>query len=252
MEPPWLVHDAAGVDHRDGPISAAAIGGILFAALRARRLPRQILTKKAFENAIAVVMAIGGSTNAVLHLPPSRARRACLAASKISRRRACASRVVRSQAIRALRRHGSASRRGIPQSDGASCMRTCCCMATSLTIDGRTGRRGAQGWPGAPSPDRTYPAAWDRALAPTGHIVIGLRGNSREGQSPKYSGTVLTTSPPRAIRGVARRISRHASPRAPLVYVFTMSVAQNAGLGMAARARLLRLEHGCGGPVDAS
>jgi dihydroxy-acid dehydratase len=30
--------------------------------------PRQIMTKQAFENAIAVVMALGGSTNAVLHL----------------------------------------------------------------------------------------------------------------------------------------------------------------------------------------
>jgi len=30
--------------------------------------PRQIMTKNAFENAIAVVMALGGSTNAVLHL----------------------------------------------------------------------------------------------------------------------------------------------------------------------------------------
>ena len=30
--------------------------------------PRQILTRKAFENAITVVMALGGSTNAVLHL----------------------------------------------------------------------------------------------------------------------------------------------------------------------------------------
>jgi dihydroxy-acid dehydratase len=30
--------------------------------------PRQILTREAFENAIAVVMALGGSTNAVLHL----------------------------------------------------------------------------------------------------------------------------------------------------------------------------------------
>ena len=29
---------------------------------------RQILTREAFENAIAVVMALGGSTNAVLHL----------------------------------------------------------------------------------------------------------------------------------------------------------------------------------------
>ncbi len=30
--------------------------------------PRQIMTKQAFENAIAIVMALGGSTNAVLHL----------------------------------------------------------------------------------------------------------------------------------------------------------------------------------------
>src|SRR6185295_14273983 len=30
--------------------------------------PRDIMTKKAFENAITVVMALGGSTNAVLHL----------------------------------------------------------------------------------------------------------------------------------------------------------------------------------------
>jgi dihydroxy-acid dehydratase len=36
--------------------------------LRAGIRPRQILTKEAFENAIAVVMALGGSTNAVLHL----------------------------------------------------------------------------------------------------------------------------------------------------------------------------------------
>jgi len=31
-------------------------------------LPRDIMTRKAFENAITVVMAVGGSTNAVLHL----------------------------------------------------------------------------------------------------------------------------------------------------------------------------------------
>jgi dihydroxyacid dehydratase/phosphogluconate dehydratase len=30
--------------------------------------PRDILTKKAFENAITVTIALGGSTNAVLHL----------------------------------------------------------------------------------------------------------------------------------------------------------------------------------------
>ena len=30
--------------------------------------PRDIMTRKAFENAITVVIALGGSTNAVLHL----------------------------------------------------------------------------------------------------------------------------------------------------------------------------------------
>jgi dihydroxy-acid dehydratase len=37
-------------------------------AIRQQILPQQILTRKAFENAIAVIMAVGGSTNSVLHL----------------------------------------------------------------------------------------------------------------------------------------------------------------------------------------
>ena len=41
-----------------------AVMELLAAGIR----PRQIMTKAAFENAIAVVMALGGSTNAVLHL----------------------------------------------------------------------------------------------------------------------------------------------------------------------------------------
>src|SRR5438270_9728214 len=48
--------------------SAARSADVLIDAIKQRRLPRQILTRQAFENAIAVVMALGGSTNAVLHL----------------------------------------------------------------------------------------------------------------------------------------------------------------------------------------
>ncbi|MGO8871344.1 MAG: dihydroxy-acid dehydratase [Acidimicrobiales bacterium] len=44
--------------------SGRAVVGLLAAGIR----PRQVMTKAAFENAIAVVMALGGSTNAVLHL----------------------------------------------------------------------------------------------------------------------------------------------------------------------------------------
>ncbi len=43
-------------------------GRAVIELLRRGIRPRQIMTKEAFENAIAVVMALGGSTNAVLHL----------------------------------------------------------------------------------------------------------------------------------------------------------------------------------------
>ena len=48
--------------------SAAESAEALVRAVREQLTPRHILTRKAFENAIAVVMAVGGSTNAVLHL----------------------------------------------------------------------------------------------------------------------------------------------------------------------------------------
>src|SRR5688572_10711927 len=48
--------------------SAQQSAAVLVQAVRRRILPRQILTRKAFENGIAVTMALGGSTNAVLHL----------------------------------------------------------------------------------------------------------------------------------------------------------------------------------------
>jgi dihydroxy-acid dehydratase len=48
--------------------SAIDSARVLAEAIRAGLTPRRILTRRAFENAIAVVMAVGGSTNAVLHL----------------------------------------------------------------------------------------------------------------------------------------------------------------------------------------
>ncbi len=49
--------------------SAAASAEVLVQAIRRQILPRAILTRHAFENGMAVLMALGGSTNAVLHLP---------------------------------------------------------------------------------------------------------------------------------------------------------------------------------------
>lgn len=48
--------------------SAAASAEALVNAVKNQILPRHILTRQAFENAISVIMAVGGSTNAVLHL----------------------------------------------------------------------------------------------------------------------------------------------------------------------------------------
>lgn len=48
--------------------SAKESARVLAKAVESNLLPSQIMTRKAFENAIAVVMATGGSTNAVLHL----------------------------------------------------------------------------------------------------------------------------------------------------------------------------------------
>jgi len=58
---------APAVDRRRDD-AAFASGQAVVELLRAGIRPREIMTKQAFENAIAVTMAVGGSTNAVLHL----------------------------------------------------------------------------------------------------------------------------------------------------------------------------------------
>ncbi|MBN9657958.1 MAG: dihydroxy-acid dehydratase [Acidobacteria bacterium] len=55
------------VDNRKHAI-AAYCGQVILDAVKNNRLPREICTRAAFENAIASVAATGGSTNAVLHL----------------------------------------------------------------------------------------------------------------------------------------------------------------------------------------
>ncbi|HEX7926873.1 MAG TPA: dihydroxy-acid dehydratase [bacterium] len=57
----------AAVDE-ENMVNAEASARALANAVRKQILPRQIMTRKAFENAITVTMATGGSTNAVLHL----------------------------------------------------------------------------------------------------------------------------------------------------------------------------------------
>ncbi|KAF8903134.1 dihydroxy-acid/6-phosphogluconate dehydratase [Gymnopilus junonius] len=46
----------------------ASVGSVMYNLLAKNILPRQIMTRSAFENAIVLTMIMGGSTNAVLHL----------------------------------------------------------------------------------------------------------------------------------------------------------------------------------------
>ncbi len=57
--------DAESPEKKEDPAEA---GQAVIELIKKNIRPRDILTKKSFENAITVVMALGGSTNAVLHL----------------------------------------------------------------------------------------------------------------------------------------------------------------------------------------
>ena len=54
--------------HPDKKVAASRIGAVVMNALDKDLRPSRILTRRAFDNAIAAVAASGGSTNAVLHL----------------------------------------------------------------------------------------------------------------------------------------------------------------------------------------
>ena len=166
---------------------AARAAQVLADAVRARRLPRQILTREAFENAIAVVMAIGGSTNAVLHLLAiARAAgvRLVLDDFEEAGRRVpvlCDLKPSGRYVTTDLHRAG-----GIPQ-----IMRILlehdALHGGARTIEGRTIADVLADVPAEPARDQDVIHPWDRPLAREGHIAI-LRGNlASEGAVAKIS-----------------------------------------------------------------
>jgi dihydroxy-acid dehydratase len=172
---------------------------VLFDAVRARRLPRQILTRAAFENAIAVVMAIGGSTNAVLHLLAiARAAGVPLSLDDFEavRRRVpvlCDLKPSGRYVATDLHRAG-----GIPQvmrlllDNGVL-------HGEALTIDGRTVAEVLAEVPAQPAAGQDVIHRWSKPLAVEGHIVV-LRGSlAPEGAVAKISphGAQKITGPAR-------------------------------------------------------
>jgi dihydroxy-acid dehydratase len=168
--------------------SAAESARVLAAAITAGRRPRQIMTRGAFENAIAVVMAVGGSTNAVLHLlaiahsakvPLSlddfetiRARVPVLCDLKPSGRYVATD----------LHRAG-----GIPQVMKMLLVHGLL-DGSALTITGRSVAEVLADVPDEPRPDQDVIRPWARPVYAQGHLAI-LRGNlATEGAVAKITG----------------------------------------------------------------
>jgi dihydroxy-acid dehydratase len=168
--------------------SAARSGAVLVEAVRHNRRPRDILTRAAFENAIAVVMALGGSTNAVLHLLAiAHAARVPLQLDDFETLR---SRVPvlcdlkPSGRFVATDLHAAG---GIPQ-----VMRILLAHGVlhgdARTISGDTVAELLRDVPVEPQHDQDVIRTWSRPLYPQGHLAI-LRGNlAREGAVAKITG----------------------------------------------------------------
>jgi dihydroxy-acid dehydratase len=168
--------------------SAARSGDVLVGAIRRGLLPRQILTRQAFENGISVAMALGGSTNAVLHLlaiahsagvplaiddfEAIRARVPVLCDLKPSGRYVATDLHAAGgvpQVMRMLLAHGLLH-------------------GEALTITGETVAETLREVPDEPRADQDVIRRWDRPLYAQGHLAV-LRGNlAPEGSVAKITG----------------------------------------------------------------
>ena len=168
--------------------SAAASAETLVRAVRDGLTPRRILTRKAFENGIAVTMALGGSTNAVLHLLAiARAARVPLELDDFEAIRArvpvlCDLKPSGRFVATDLHRAG-----GVPQVMKLL-LEHGLLHGDALTVTGRTVGETLREVPAEPRVDQEVIRPWSRPLYRQGHLAI-LRGNlAPEGAVAKITG----------------------------------------------------------------
>lgn len=168
--------------------SAEKSAFVLVDAIRNQLLPRQILTRKAFENAISVIMAIGGSTNAVLHLlaiANSAGVELTLDDFEIIRARVpvlCDLKPSGQYVATDLHKAG-----GIPQVMKMLLVHNLL-HGDALTITGKTVAEVLADVPEQPRLDQAVIRPWDKPLYAQGHLAI-LRGNlATEGAVAKITG----------------------------------------------------------------
>lgn len=173
--------------------SAALSARVLVEAVRNGLKPRDIVTRKAIENAVALVMATGGSTNAVLHyLAIARAAEVEWELDDFERMRQQVPVICDlkpSGRFMAVDLHRAG---GVPQVlkillDGGKLHGEC------MTITGRTLAEELSTVPSTPSVDHQVITTLDYAIYPVGHLAI-LKGNlAEDGAVAKISGLSMTS-----------------------------------------------------------
>jgi len=171
--------------------STAESAEVLVKAIRKQILPSQILTRKAFENAIAVTMAVGGSTNAVLHLLAiAHAAQVTLSIDDIETIRA------RVPVLCDLKPSGQYVATDLHQAGGIPQVMKILLThgvlhGDALTITGKTVAEVLNDIPEEPRKDQDVIRPWDAPIYAQGHLAI-LKGNlAQEGAVAKITGIKL-------------------------------------------------------------
>jgi dihydroxy-acid dehydratase len=184
-----LMHSSTmAAEDREKHNSAAESAAVLVAAIRKQLLPRDIITRKSIENAIAVIMAVGGSTNAVLHLLAiAHAAQVPLAIDDFETIRGrvpvlCDLKPSGRYVATDLHRAG-----GIPQVMKMLLVHDLL-HADCMTINGRTIGQLLKSVPACPPKNQDVIRQWENPMYPHGHLAI-LKGNlATEGAVAKITG----------------------------------------------------------------
>ena len=179
--------------------SAARSAEVLVEAIASGIRPRDLMTREAFENAISVIMAVGGSTNSVLHLLA--VARTAGVPLNIDDFETIRQRVPVICDLKPSGRYVTVDLHkagGIPQVmklllDGGLL------HGDSFTVEGRTLREVLAEVPAEPPADQDVIRALSNPLYAKGHLAI-LKGNlASEGSVAKISGvkTAVLTGPAR-------------------------------------------------------
>ena len=161
---------------------------VLVEAIKQQILPKAILTRKAFENAISVIMAVGGSTNAVLHLLAiANTIGVELSIDDFETIRQ------RVPVICDLKPSGRYVATDLHKAGGIPLvmkmlLNNGLLHGDALTISGQTVAEVLADIADTPSPDQDVIRAWDKPMYKQGHLAV-LKGNlATEGAVAKISG----------------------------------------------------------------